>query len=94
LKYGKLNEKRDIISVEFEVIEGQKQRIYDTLSMITMMDDGKNFLIIIIVNTGIMGEWLKGNFYDLEVDVKGWNRKMKTWLKWSILLLIKNSQLK
>jgi len=47
LKYGKLNEKRDIISVEFEVIEGQKQRIYDTLSMITMMDDGKNFLIII-----------------------------------------------
>ena len=93
MKYGKLNEKRDIISMEFEVIKGQKQRIYDTLSMITMMDDGKNFLII-IVNTGIMGEWLKGNFYDLEVDVKGWNRKMKTWLKWSILLLIKNSQLK
>jgi len=53
LKYGKLNEKRDIISAEFEVIEEQKQRIYDTLSM---MDDGKNFLIITIVNTGIMGE--------------------------------------
>ena len=56
MKYGKLNEKRDIISMEFEVIKGQKQRIYDTLSMITMMDDGKNFLIITIVNTGIMGE--------------------------------------
>jgi hypothetical protein len=53
LKYGKLNEKRDIISAEFEVIGGQKQRIYDILSM---MDDGKNFLIITIVNTGIMGE--------------------------------------
>jgi hypothetical protein len=59
-----------------------------------MMDDGKNFLIITIVNTGIMGEWLKGNFYDLEIDVKRWNRKMKTWLKWSILLLIKNYKLK
>ena len=78
MKYGKLNEKRDIISAEFEVIGGQKQRIYDILSM---MDDGKNFLIITIVNTGIMGEWLKGNFYDLEVDVKGWNKKYENLIK-------------
>jgi hypothetical protein len=55
--------------------EGQKQRMYDTLAMITMRDDGKNILITTIANTSIMGKLLKASPYELEVEVKGRNGK-------------------
>jgi len=43
-----LNDKKDGVSRRFEGNEGQKQRMYDTLAMITMRDDGKNILITTI----------------------------------------------
>jgi hypothetical protein len=52
-------------------IERQKQRMYDTLAMITMRDDGKNILITTIANTSIMGKLLRVSPYELEVEVKG-----------------------
>ena len=39
--------------------EGQKQKMYDTLAIITMRDDGKNILITTIANTSIMGKLLR-----------------------------------
>jgi hypothetical protein len=51
--------------------EGQKQKMYDTLAMITMRDDGKNILITTIANTSIMGKLLRVSPYELEVEVKG-----------------------
>jgi hypothetical protein len=59
-------------------IEGQKQRMYDTLAMITMRDDGKNILITTIANTSIMGKLLRVSPYELEVEVKGRDEKSET----------------
>ncbi|MFP3255052.1 MAG: hypothetical protein RXP30_01280 [Thermoplasmata archaeon] len=68
---GVLNERKDGVSGRFEGNEGQKQRMYDTLAMITMRDDGKNILITTIANTSIMGKLLRVSPYELEVEVKG-----------------------
>jgi hypothetical protein len=66
-----LNEKKDGVPGRSGGIEGQKQRMYDTLAMITMRDDGKNILITTIANTSIMGKLLRVSPYELEVEVKG-----------------------
>jgi len=66
-----LNDKKDGVSRRFEGSEGQKQKMYDTLAMITMRDDGKNILITTIANTSIMGKLLRVSPYELEVEVKG-----------------------
>ena len=66
-----LNDKKDGVLRRFEGNEEQKQRMYDTLAMITMRDDGKNILITTIANTSIMGKLLRVSPYELEVEVKG-----------------------
>ena len=66
-----LNERKDRVSGRSGGGEGQKQRMYDTLAMITMRDDGKNILITTIANTSIMGKLLRVSPYELEVEVKG-----------------------
>ena len=68
---GVLNDKKDGVSGRFEGNEGQKQRMYDTLAMITMRDDGKNILITTVANTSIMGKLLRVSPYELELEVKG-----------------------
>jgi hypothetical protein len=66
-----LNEKKDGVPGRSGGSEAQKQRMYDTLAMITMRDDGKNILITTIANTSIMGKLLRVSPYELEVEVKG-----------------------
>jgi hypothetical protein len=66
-----LNEKKVGVSGRSGGSEGQKQKMYDTLAMITMRDDGKNILITTIANTSIMGKLLRVSPYELEVEVKG-----------------------
>jgi hypothetical protein len=66
-----LNDKKDGVPGRHGGSDGQKQRMYDTLAMITMRDDGKNILITTIANTSIMGRLLRVSPYELEVEVKG-----------------------
>ena len=54
------NEKRD-----------QKPKMYDTLAMITTVDDNKNILITTIQNTVILGKLSRTSPYELEIEVKG-----------------------
>jgi len=75
-----LNDKKDGVSRRFEGNEGQKQRMYDTLAMITMRDDGKNILITTIANTSIMGKLLRVSPYELELEVKGRDGKPENWI--------------
>jgi len=77
---GVLNDKKDGVSGRFEGNEGQKQRMYDTLAMITMRDDGKNILITTIANTSIMGKLLRVSPYELELEVKGRDGKPENWI--------------
>jgi len=64
-----LNDKKEGVSMRFEGNEVQKQRMYNTLAMITMRDDGKNILIKTIANTSIMGKLLRVSPYELELEV-------------------------
>jgi len=66
-----LNERKDRVPSGSGSNERPKQRMYDTLAMITMRDDGKNILITTIANTSIMGKLLRVSPYELEVEVKG-----------------------
>ena len=66
-----LNERKDRVPLGSGGSEGKKQRMYDTLAMITMRDDGKNILITTIANTSIMGKLLRVSPYELEIEVKG-----------------------
>jgi hypothetical protein len=75
-----LNDKKDGVSRRFKDNEGQKQRMYDTLAMITMSDDGKNILITTIANTSIMGKLLRVSTYELELEVKGRDGKPENWI--------------
>ena len=75
-----LNDKKDGVSRRFEGNEGQKQKMYDTLAMITMRDDGKNILITTIANTSIMGKLLRVSPYELELEVKGRDGKPENWI--------------
>ena len=75
-----LNERKDGVSKRSGGIEGQKQRMYDTLAMITMRDDGKSILITTIANTSIMGKLLRVSPYELEVEVKGRDGKSENWI--------------
>ena len=77
---GVLNDKKDGVSGRFGGSEGQKQRMYDTLAMITMRDDGKNILITTIANTSIMGKLLRVSPYELELEVKGRDGKAENWM--------------
>jgi len=73
-----LDERKDGVSRRSGGSEGQKQRIYDSLAMITMRNDGKNILITTIANTSIMGKLLRVSPYELEVEVKGRDEKSET----------------
>jgi hypothetical protein len=75
-----LNDKKDGVSRRFEGNEGQKQRMYDTLAMITMRDDGKNILITTIANASIMGKLLRVSPYELELEIKGRDGKPENWI--------------
>ena len=75
-----LNERKDGVPRRFEGNEEQKQRMYDTLAMITMRDDGKNILITTIANTSIMGKLLRVSPYELELEVKGRDGKPENWI--------------
>jgi hypothetical protein len=75
-----LNDKKDGVLRRFEGNEEQKQRMYDTLAMITMRDDGKNILITTIANTSIMGKLLRVSPYELELEVKGRDGKPENWI--------------
>jgi hypothetical protein len=75
-----LNERKDGVPGRSGGSEGQKQRMYDTLAMITMREDGKNILITTIANTSIMGKLLRVSPYELEIEVKGRDRKSENWI--------------
>ena len=75
-----LNDKKDGVSRRFEGNEGQKQRMYETLAIITMRDDGKNILITKIANTSIMGKLLRVSPYELELEVIGRDGEAKNWI--------------
>ena len=75
-----LNDMKDGVSRRFEGNEGQKRRMYDTLEMITMRDDGKNILITTIANTSIMVKLLRVSPYELELIVKGRDGKPENWI--------------
>ena len=49
----------------------KRPRMYDTLAMITIQDNGRNIQITTIANTSIMGKLLRVSTYELEVEVKG-----------------------
>jgi len=75
-----LNERKDGVPGRTGGSEGQKQRMYDTLAMITMRDDGKNILITTIANTSIMGKLLRVSPYELELEVRGRDGKPENWI--------------
>jgi len=75
-----LNDKKDGVPRRSGGSEGQKQKMYDTLAMITMRDDGKNILITTIANTSIMGKLLRVSPYELELEVKGRDGKPENWI--------------
>jgi hypothetical protein len=57
--------------------EGNQQRpkMYDTLSLITTKDNGRNIQITTMANTVIVGKLIRSSPYELELEVKGWDGK-------------------
>jgi hypothetical protein len=49
----------------------QKQKMYDTLAIITTRDNGRNIQITTMMNTVIIGKLVKVSPYELELEVKG-----------------------
>jgi hypothetical protein len=49
----------------------QKQKMYDTLAIITTRDNGRNIQITTMMNTIIIGKLVKVSPYELELEVKG-----------------------
>jgi len=75
-----LNENKDGVSWRSGGNERPKQRMYDTLAMLTTQDNGKNIQIITITNFNIIGKLVRVSPYELEVEVKGRDGKPEKWI--------------